>query len=70
MRTAPLALHCRCSSSSQNYPLSHDADDARDFMPSLDASRPMPNIDTAAHEWIGLIGYWLTRETDGLFPAP
>jgi uncharacterized SAM-binding protein YcdF (DUF218 family) len=44
--------------------------DARDFVPSLDASRAMRNIDTAAHEWIGLIGYWLTGKTDGLFPAP
>jgi uncharacterized SAM-binding protein YcdF (DUF218 family) len=44
--------------------------DARDFMPSLDASRAMRNLDTAAHEWTGLVGYWLTGKTDALFPAP
>jgi uncharacterized SAM-binding protein YcdF (DUF218 family) len=44
--------------------------DARDWAPSLDASRSMRNLDTAAHEWIGLIGYWLTGKTDALFPAP
>ena len=44
--------------------------DARDFTPSLDASRAMRNLDTAAHEWIGLIGYWLTGKTGALFPAP
>jgi hypothetical protein len=27
--------------------------DVRDFLPSLDASRAMRNLDTAAHEWIG-----------------
>jgi uncharacterized SAM-binding protein YcdF (DUF218 family) len=43
---------------------------ARDFMPSLDASRAMRNLDTAAHEWTGLVGYWLTGKTDALFPAP
>jgi hypothetical protein len=30
----------------------------------------MRNLDTAAHEWIGLVGYWLTGKTDSLFPAP
>jgi uncharacterized SAM-binding protein YcdF (DUF218 family) len=44
--------------------------DARDWRPSLEASRAMRNLDTAAHEWIGLIGYWLTGKTDALFPAP
>jgi uncharacterized SAM-binding protein YcdF (DUF218 family) len=27
-------------------------------------------VDTAAHEWIGLVGYWLTGKTNALFPAP
>jgi uncharacterized SAM-binding protein YcdF (DUF218 family) len=44
--------------------------DARDWRPSLEASRAMRNLDTAAHEWIGLIGYRLTGKTDALFPAP
>lgn len=44
--------------------------DARDWRPSLDASRSMRNLDTSAHEWIGLISYRLTGKTDALFPAP
>jgi uncharacterized SAM-binding protein YcdF (DUF218 family) len=43
---------------------------AHDFMPSLEASRSMRNLDIAAHEWVGLVGYWLTGKTDALFPAP
>ncbi len=26
--------------------------------------------DTAVHEWIGLVAYWLTGKTGSLFPAP
>lgn len=44
--------------------------DARDWLPSLDASRSLRNLDTSAHEWVGLLGYWLTGKTDALFPAP
>jgi len=27
-------------------------------------------VDTAAHEWAGLFGYWLSGETSELFPGP
>ncbi|MBG0809814.1 YdcF family protein [Methylosinus sp. H3A] len=27
-------------------------------------------VDLTAHEWIGLLAYWLTGKTDALFPAP
>jgi len=27
-------------------------------------------VDVAAHEWIGLVGYWLTGKSNTLFPAP
>lgn len=27
-------------------------------------------VDLAAHEWIGLVGYWLTGKSTALFPAP
>ncbi len=27
-------------------------------------------VDNAAHEWIGLVGYWLTGKSNALFPAP
>lgn len=43
----------------------------------IDAGRPFAALseglrrtDEAAHEWIGLLGYWLTGRTKELFPAP
>jgi uncharacterized SAM-binding protein YcdF (DUF218 family) len=40
----------------------------------LSAPRKAPQslelVDAAAHEWIGLLAYWLTGKTDALFPAP
>jgi len=30
----------------------------------------MTLVESAAHEWAGLIAYWLTGKTDTLFPAP
>ena len=43
----------------------------------IDAGRPFAALseglrrtDEAAHEWIGLLGYWLTGKTKELFPAP
>jgi uncharacterized SAM-binding protein YcdF (DUF218 family) len=42
-----------------------------------DALRPFPTLsggleraDTAVHEWIGLVVYWLTGRSAGLFPGP
>jgi uncharacterized SAM-binding protein YcdF (DUF218 family) len=36
--------------------------------------RPMGNklaaLDLAAHEWVGLVGYWWEGRTDRLFPGP
>lgn len=43
----------------------------------IDAGRPFAALseglrrtDEAAHEWVGLLGYWLTGRTKELFPAP
>jgi uncharacterized SAM-binding protein YcdF (DUF218 family) len=42
-----------------------------------DVVRPFPSLsdglrrtDTAVHEWVGLLAYWLTGKTAILFPAP
>lgn len=43
----------------------------------IDSGRPfgalsegLRRTDEAAHEWVGLLGYWLTGRTKELFPAP
>lgn len=38
----------------------------------LETSAPqrLGELDTALHEWAGLVGYWLTGRTKMLFPAP
>ncbi len=42
-----------------------------------DALRPFESLgrgiersDTAAHEWVGLLIYWLTGRIDTIFPGP
>ena len=44
--------------------------DGRDFRPSGNALRALQRVDTAMHEWIGLVAYRLTNKTDALFPGP
>jgi uncharacterized SAM-binding protein YcdF (DUF218 family) len=34
------------------------------------ASKSFALVEFAAHEWVGLLAYWLTGKTDALFPAP
>jgi uncharacterized SAM-binding protein YcdF (DUF218 family) len=34
------------------------------------ASRSFALLEFAAHEWAGLLAYWVTGKTDALFPAP
>ncbi|MDE2373227.1 MAG: YdcF family protein, partial [Hyphomicrobiales bacterium] len=43
----------------------------------VDVSRPFPLLseglaqtDTAVHEWIGLLAYWVAGKTKALFPGP
>lgn len=43
---------------------------AHDLRPSLDALDNLTKLDVAAHEWSGLVAYWLTGKTSALFPAP
>lgn len=44
--------------------------DFRSFSLSSHASRNFSLAEFAAHEWFGLVAYWLTGKTDVLFPAP
>lgn len=44
------------------------AKDLANFPPSV--ADGLERLDLAAHEWIGLAGYWLTGKSSALFPAP
>lgn len=44
--------------------------DGRDFKISGNALESLQRLDSALHEWIGLVAYRMTRKTDALFPAP
>lgn len=37
---------------------------------TLNAAHNLETADLAAKEYLGLIGYWITRRTDALFPGP
>jgi hypothetical protein len=34
------------------------------------ASDGLQRSGTAVHEWVGLLIYWLTKRSSGLFPGP
>jgi uncharacterized SAM-binding protein YcdF (DUF218 family) len=38
--------------------------------PFASLSEGLQRTDTAAHEWVGLLAYWMTGKTSALFPAP
>jgi uncharacterized SAM-binding protein YcdF (DUF218 family) len=53
------------------YPVDYRSyGDGRDWKPSLNALESLERLDTALHEWAGLIAYRLTGKTDALFPVP
>lgn len=40
------------------------------LMPPRFAPKAIALVDFAAHEWVGLLAYWMTGKTNALFPAP
>lgn len=40
------------------------------LLPLFRAGRNLDHLDEAAHEWIGLVAYWLTGRTSSLLPGP
>jgi uncharacterized SAM-binding protein YcdF (DUF218 family) len=53
------------------YPVDYRSfGDSTDWKPSLHALESLERLDTALHEWAGLIAYRLTGKTDALIPEP
>ena len=53
------------------YPVDWRTRGAEDMMrPFAVISDGLQRSDTAAHEWIGLLVYWLTNRSSELFPGP
>lgn len=46
----------------------HTRNDLDVWLPAL--SNAFPALDLAAHEWTGLLAYWLQGHSSALFPAP
>jgi uncharacterized SAM-binding protein YcdF (DUF218 family) len=44
--------------------------DERDWKPAFNGLDSLDRLDTALHEWAGLIAYRLTGKTDAFFPGP
>ncbi len=40
------------------------------LLPSFALSRGLRELDKAAHEWIGLLAYWVTGRTSSFLPGP
>jgi len=52
------------------YPVDYRIPDTGRWVPFGAVSIGLRRTDTAAHEWLGLLGYWLTGRSSALFPAP
>ena len=53
------------------YPVDWRTSGAEDALrPFATLSDGLQRTDTAVHEWVGLLVYWLTGRSSELFPAP
>jgi uncharacterized SAM-binding protein YcdF (DUF218 family) len=52
------------------YPVDYRTRDVENLDPPFSVAEGLRAADLAAHEWIGLVGYWLLGRTSELFPAP
>jgi len=52
------------------YPVNYHTGQRPPLGPRMRATDTLKLVDSAAHEWIGLVAYHLTGKTDALFPAP
>jgi uncharacterized SAM-binding protein YcdF (DUF218 family) len=69
----PRAIGCfrRAGFPVEAYPVDLRAGGLKDmFRPPRTLSRGLVRTDRAAHEWIGLLAYWITGRTGEIFPGP
>jgi uncharacterized SAM-binding protein YcdF (DUF218 family) len=52
------------------YPVDYRAPGRVHFMSIDNAGSGLGRIDTAAHEWVGLLVYWIMGKSSALFPGP
>ncbi len=53
------------------YPVDYRTTGPTDLWIPFDSmATGLRRTDTAAHEWVGLLAYWLTGRSSELFPAP
>lgn len=68
----PRAIGCfrRIGFPVEAYPVDFNTPPRLRFKLSTDFGRGLGHADDAAHEWIGLLVYWLTGRTSELLPGP
>jgi uncharacterized SAM-binding protein YcdF (DUF218 family) len=68
----PRAVGCfrRVGFPVEAYPVDYDTPPRMKLRPSTQFGRGLDKADTAVHEWLGLVVYWLTGRTGELLPAP
>jgi uncharacterized SAM-binding protein YcdF (DUF218 family) len=52
------------------YPVDYRAPGRLHLLSFDEASSGLRRTDTAAHEWVGLLVYWITGKSSALFPGP
>lgn len=54
----------------QPYPVDYRSDHSGNWFKPPNAGRNLAKLDYAAHEWLGLLTYYITDHSEALFPAP
>jgi hypothetical protein len=52
------------------YPVDYRVPRTLKLLSFDDAASGLRRTDTAAHEWVGLLAYWITGKSSELFPGP
>jgi uncharacterized SAM-binding protein YcdF (DUF218 family) len=64
-----IGVFCRQDWQVIPYPVDHQVVSAQRFRPGFNLLLHAYNLDMAAHEWLGLLAYYLTGKTHQLLPA-